>query len=480
MKFLVFNLRRMLKTDTLRAIIAIIMLGAGLSAPAVTDAEMEEAKAIAAKYYVRYINNGSGYLDNWQPKTMAELEKKLANKTDKESLQAFNRAPSATDYSSWDKDRLATYWSSTFFANNAAALDSKAAANGACKKQIKAAIAAMTIAPPSSQKNTETPVETQPATPADGANEAVTPEETIEEELDRVEAEIEEANALVDNEETTSPIKEENSGTWVYIMVLAILVAIVIFLVVYASKTMKGEPRPKKEDKEKEREKARDKEEETPEEEQPEIETYTAPSYSPVREIREHEPERTRQNIAEDSRMREKYAETLAQKAEEIRTLTRQLAEMEALAASLKDENRQLNAELEQLRKYVTASQPAPDASHQERASRHRNESVREVYLGRVNSKGIFVRADRHAVDGQSIYKLSTTNGQSGTYAIINNPLIEEQALDDPGKWLAGGCFAKDIFDTEGRKGVRTETPGTAVFRDGAWRVERKAKIRYI
>ena len=207
--------------------------------------------------------------------------------------------------------------------------------------------------------------------------------------------------------------------------------------------------------------------------------------------------------------MREKYAETLASKAEEIRTLKSQLADMENLAVKLKDENRKLRAELEKLRNQVNSEtcHPSPVVPQFERERSHRYDErernrrhderersqnrderersgseegkAREVYLGRVNSKGIFVRADRHAVDGQSIYKLTTYNGVSGSFTLLKNPLIEEQMLDDPGRWLAGGCFAKDIFDTEGRERIKTETPGTAVFRDGAWRVEKKARIRY-
>ena len=486
---------KFLSTVFKRVVLVAILIAAGFNAMAVTDAEMDQAKAIAAKFYIRYINNGAGYLDNWLPKSMADLEKKLTNNTDRQNLKNFKQVATPTDYSSWSKDKLVAYWSNTFFNDNASSLDSKAASNAMCKKQIKTAVSRLEIAPPA------------PATPAPAAEEApaqtpdaeaaATPEATdaaeeeIARELAEVDGEMQEAQDMVD-QEAAAPAESGSSGTWVYIMILAILVAVVIFLVVYASRTMKGQDG---------KTKAPD--------DAPELEEeYALP---PSRSLPEPEP--IRPSVADDTRIREKYAATLASKAEEIRTLTRQLAEMESLAAGLKEENRRLTAEVEQLRNYSAAAQPATHsrAQHHDRHPRREsdyaprqgygsphgsshnanhganhsanhgaeNPEVREIYLGRVNSKGLFVRADRHAVDGQSIYKLTTTNGQSGSYTLIHNPLIEEQVLEDPGKWLAGGCFAKDIFDTEGRQGICTETPGTAVFRDGAWRVERKAKIRY-
>ena len=56
---------------------------------AVSDAEMEQARVIATQCYLRYANNGSGYLDDIHPKTMKELESKLKAK-EKENIKAFN------------------------------------------------------------------------------------------------------------------------------------------------------------------------------------------------------------------------------------------------------------------------------------------------------------------------------------------------------------------------------------------------------
>ena len=89
-------------------------LALSIPALAVTDKEMDEARALTAKAYLRYVNNGSDYLDNLNPKSMAELTAKLKTK-EKENIKAFNAVKTPTDYASWDKDRLVQYWSSDFF-----------------------------------------------------------------------------------------------------------------------------------------------------------------------------------------------------------------------------------------------------------------------------------------------------------------------------------------------------------------------------
>ena len=121
------------------------LAGSSADALAVTREEMEMAKAIAAKTYIRFVNNNSGYLDDFTPSSMADLENYLTNDKDRGYLKDFQKAPVASDYASWGKDKLAEYWSTTFFQNNQAYLDSKAANNGLAKVRIKKAISNMKV-----------------------------------------------------------------------------------------------------------------------------------------------------------------------------------------------------------------------------------------------------------------------------------------------------------------------------------------------
>lgn len=430
-----------------------LVASAGFNAGAVSTSEMDQARAIAAKFYIRFADNGAGYLDNWTPSSMSDLEAKLANDKDRNLLSQIKSIPLPSDFASWDKAKLAEYWGGTFFTDNLSKLDESGASNGLAKKQIRDAIGKMQVSAP----QPETPAEQATAAPDDAALSEAAAADAAQAELATAQDAAQAAEAAAeDQEEIADAPKPESSGTWVYVMILAILIGVVIFLVVYASRTMKGQPAPEKKAPAKSRGKERPSE--------------PAPAYDEVEDDDDDVIVATPRTaaaqesatVADDTKMREKYAGILAAKAEEIRVLTRQLSEMEGLTASLKEENRRLQEEVEALQ---NARDDADDS--------------RRIFLGRVNSRGVFVRADRHAVDGQSIYVLTTTSPTSGKFKLISNPVVAEQVLDDPAKWLSGGCFARDIYATEGHERVVTEVPGTAVFSDGAWRVEQKAKIRY-
>ena len=128
-------------SKTLRnTLTAIALMAIGLPIQAVTDKEMEQAKTIAAQAYLRYANDGSGYLDDFKATSMSELEGKLKAK-EKENIKAFKSVKIPSDYASWDKAKLIEFWSVTFFTSPNLAEKGKIA-----KSRVKSRISAMTIA----------------------------------------------------------------------------------------------------------------------------------------------------------------------------------------------------------------------------------------------------------------------------------------------------------------------------------------------
>ncbi len=115
---------------------------------AVTDAEMEQARVIATQCYLRYANNGSGYLDDIHPKTMKELESKLKAK-EKENIKAFNAIRIPADYASWDKKKLVEYWAATAFNSGGLLAEGKAA-----RSRVRARINAMNVSAPNLKRPT--------------------------------------------------------------------------------------------------------------------------------------------------------------------------------------------------------------------------------------------------------------------------------------------------------------------------------------
>ena len=399
---------------------AVLVMSVFLStvAFAVTQKEMEQARTIAAKAYLRYANDGSGYLDDLDPKTMEELEASLKAK-EKENIKAFKAIEVPSDYSGWDKDKLVEYWAVTVFKDKGL-LEKGRGGRIRARSQINK----MTITAPDSETAKEPVVES----PAPIADSGEVPIVAIAEP-----AEETAAPPLAENTEELAPEDKAYNYTWVYIMILVILVAVVIALVVYAANVFKK----------------------------------NGNSTRPLMP----------QGIDNESEL-EKYKSTLRDKETEILMLSKKLESANKQNAELKSKIEDLTSELARLReasyapasKYAPASQPAEE---------ERKPSLRSIFLGRANSKGVFVRADRTLNIGNSVFILQSNDGFTGSFRVADSPAAWSLALSNPKEYLETSCTGPDLENTTGVTKILTETSGTAVFEGGCWRVIRKARIRY-
>ncbi|MCM1376926.1 MAG: hypothetical protein NC097_04725 [Clostridium sp.] len=462
------------------ALAALLFCGFSLSMMGVTKEEMEKARAISAKIYLRWANNGSDYLDKQNPSNVSDLQLREKEKT---NIKAFLSIPLPSDYSSWDKKKLVEYWSST--ALSTSGLNADGVRSGA-KKAIRSALNAMSVAEPAPEA--EAPAKEPEAVDTPKVAEDL-PQE-VEQLTEVVTEEIDTIDSAAVNDSLQIPAKKESSSTWIYVVALALLVIAVIVLVVYASKNMnkgnstdephergtrhKAEPNvsePANRKEEVYKPSARN--------------TSTIPTDSYVVTATEPEGDTS-------SRMREKFAETLAAKQEEIRMLSRRVESLAAENKSLAEENERLQLEADRLRKekddLLVAGHPATPAPGTTASTPFSSKASttpepgrpRVIYLGRVNTNGIFVRADRSLNPGNSIYTLETTDGFTGTFRVADHSSVYDLVFPRPQEMLSGGCVAMDITDTKGRSRIETESPGTAIFEDNCWRVVRKARIRYI
>lgn len=496
------------RISRLAGIVAAVLIGtAGISMHGVTTKEMEQAKATAALWYLRYANDGSDYLEKLNPATVGELEKSLKAK-EKENIKAFKAVKTPSDYSGWDKEKLVEYWTVTFF--KSPGLSEKGVI---ARSRVRKKLSAMSVSAPAP----ETPAPAQEvggeapqlpeSAPVDGVNGEKPAADTATPALPSAEQVIEDAGQLEDSlalaSDMASKAKSEgeksNGSTWIYVVVLLLLVGVVVWLVIFASKTMQNQNRP-----DADTESPRDKETDKRHNKRSE----GARAVMPVEEEDEEIVVATR--IKSDAGLREKFARSLAQKDEEINGLQREIHGLREECLRLGEENGRLssdlasaNREVEALRgrlKAATAvtsatagrvnprAQVPADASDVEvnarpvasRPAPRPASETSEIYLGRVNSKGLFVRADRQPVEGKSMYVLVTQDGFTGSYRVLQRPAAIEMGLENPGHYLAGGCFAIDIEDTEGATSIRTLSAGTAIFEEGCWRVLRKARIEYV
>lgn len=421
-----------------------------LPAMAVTDKEMDEARAIAAKAYLRYANDGSGYLDDVKAKSMSELTGKLKDK-EKENLKAFNRVKVPADYASWDKAKLVEYWGTTFFTSPELSEKGKTA-----RLRVRKQINAMSVSAPAPEAAAPAPVAAPEAQPV-AADTAALPsaDGVVAEEQDI----LADQKAIMEDADESAATPREESHTWVYVLVLAILIGVVIWLVVFAAKLMKKQPDGTPESMAADNEELRDKARKAISRKNEELEAMR---------VRMEEAER---NEAE-----------LSRKLEALKAENRQLLEQ---SESLRLENARLKGEAraaqatQAARAAAQSRAPQPQAAPAPQPHRETAPILKVLYLGRVNSRGIFVRADRRVSPGNTVYRLDTNDGLVGTFRVVDVPEVVDTALANPEQYLRGGCDAEDFTEAAGAENIITENAGTAIFENGYWKVLRKSDIRF-
>lgn len=428
---------------------------------AVTDKEMEQARVLAAKHYLRYANNGSDYLDKLNPSTLSELSGSLKTK-EKENIKSFNAVAVPKDYASWDKAKLVEYWSSTFFKSPGLKEDGKKCLSVLVKNLQKMEVAAPSAAAPSApaaapaEKPAEKPADAQPAAAAqnDAANAA-----EVEQEIEQTEAAIAQAEAdagLVEEK------PRESSNTTLYIIILAVLVIGVIWLVVYASKSMK------------------------------ETGANLSDRKASEKEIRE-----TKRAAKEElNKMRDQYADSLTSKNDEIKQLKAQCESLEAELEAARRETAAVRRELDSARREQsgtqarrpepsprpaqTSTQQAPAQEKPQPAPARQGGLPPMVYLSLVNQKGLFVKASRSLNAESSVYVMDIPDGHHGEFRVVNDQKVLDRILEDVDKWLAGGCIMENPEDADIATEIVTLQAGEAVFADNTCRVTKKARIKFI
>lgn len=435
----------------------IACISAILPANAVTEKEMDQARAIATQTYLRYANDGSGYLDDLHPKSMADLEKGLKQK-EKENIKAFKSIPVPKDYASWDKKKLVEYWGVTAFSYKGL-LEKGRIGKSRAQKRLNAMTVSATDKPAEPQK-TETKQEsastpakedkgqsgqTAPAAAAPGNPASSTADSTANPTQDPL------ATPLSDVDED-SQIDKASDHTWVYVIILCILVAVVVALVVFASNVMKKN----------------------------EAKRYEIPDRQPMPE-----------SSVDSNALREEFADTLTSKDNEISSLSKKIESLLNQNATLKSNLEGLTAEVATLRTRLTEAnakikgyeetgvQQKPSAPQPQQSATTAASGIRSIFLGRANAKGIFVRADRTLNPANSIYRLDTTDGFAGTFRVVSNQTVWDKAINSPIESLSGACSAPDILATAGMTRIVNDSAGTAIFEGGCWKVIRKAKIHY-
>ncbi|MDE7095978.1 MAG: hypothetical protein K2O47_00610 [Muribaculaceae bacterium] len=439
---------------------------------AVSDKEMEQAKTLAAKHYLRYANNGSDYLDKLNPTSMSELTKSLKNK-EIENIKSFNAVAVPKDYASWDKQKLVEYWSSTFFKAPGLKEDGKKClgilARNLNKINVSASAAPKEAAPAAAdQADTDArkpEVTSSPApSPAQSPEKSQSQEETVDNPVaDQVDTDV---DAVVAQADADTGMAEEqtpkSSNTGWYIGILVVLIGVVVWLVMYASKSMKE----------------------------------TGASASGNKDMDKEIRDTKRAAKEELNKMREQYASSLTSKNEDIKHLKAQCETLESQLEAARRETETLKRELAAAKEAAAQRPVVRESVQQSRESAHVVPAAHEakpqtpqakgpglppvVFLGHVNQKGLFVKASRSLNAEYSVYRMDIPDGHHGVFKVVNNPDILDRLLENPEHWLAGGCLIENPEDADIAAEIVTLQEGEALFADNTCRVTKKARIKFI
>lgn len=442
--------RKIMKYKTMRHLAYSLVVAAlaltGLCAHAATPRQMEQARVAAIKACLRNMNNGSDYLDNLNPSSLSELEGKLKAK-EKENIGKLKsvRMPDESEYASWDKARFEKYWAETFV--QATPVPTKTF----CGSQIRKAIAGVQVtrhesetatapsqaagpapaspAPAAAASAQEVPAPSQPASPVVTEDEPMTDPEMQAEEITPVPTED-----VKPAPEQASRKKDSDTAS---IVVLCLLVVVVVALVGYALNVMK-------------KNKARQE--------------------MPVRQAR-----RSRKDY--DDYDQDRFSAPVVQSDPEEESPFAAYSGFQEPEPVVSHDPRDL--EIERLRSEIAMLQDKMKSRPAVAAGPAPRRAPRIIYLAQANADGVFTRADARYNMGNSIFKLVTTDGVSGSFSVIEDPTVFELALMMPSDFLVNACTGRNLQFSEGARSIVNEASGTALFEEGRWRVSRKAQIRY-
>ena len=128
------------------------------------------------------------------------------------------------------------------------------------------------------------------------------------------------------------------------------------------------------------------------------------------------------------------------------------------------------------------AEEEAPEATEQTdevpQAVAEEEGEVMNLFMSKPDENDDFTRVSDTFEPGNSIYVLTTFDGQHGTFEVIDKPEVHRFALMMPAENLIRACSGNAIQIPSGTR-IITDRAGEAEFIDGKWHVVVKAIIHY-
>lgn len=169
------------------------------------------------------------------------------------------------------------------------------------------------------------------------------------------------------------------------------------------------------------------------------------------------------------------------------------VARLEKHLAALRNQVRQLTAELQQMQeqqeqKSMSGRDTADSLEPQTCVELQRAKPCRKgtsspsasrvCYLPAPSSDGCFNGASPAEQIGKSIYRLTTADGVNGTFVMLDSPDAIATAMISVSQFVKPVCKVVGSASVYPRV-IQTVDEGSAVFENGMWRVVNKAVVKF-
>ena len=119
-----------------------------------------------------------------------------------------------------------------------------------------------------------------------------------------------------------------------------------------------------------------------------------------------------------------------------------------------------------------------PSTNHTPHSTLHTPHSMEILYLAAPNPDGTFSQVSSMEQIGKSIYQLTTTDGQNGTFILLDTPDAIATAMISVSQFVQPACKISGNTAIQPRH-IITEEEGAASREGTGWKITRKAVVRF-
>ncbi len=139
-------------------------------------------------------------------------------------------------------------------------------------------------------------------------------------------------------------------------------------------------------------------------------------------------------------------------------------------------------AEKKQEQKIEKPAAPAPAPVKKDPKPEEPKQSFGEpriLFMAKPDENDNFSRSAATYEPGNSIFELTTMDGKSGSFTVINKADAHKLALLMPGDTLTRACSGNNIQSSAGKTRIVTDRAGRAQLENGKWHIVVKAIVHY-